>query len=93
MKTSIIFIRRRFSTIICPIMGWRSEPFYKDGKPNHGAVQIERIYGARWRVVQLHEIGTGERTLSDALTKAELLAWMDSILVAARILRSEASNV
>lgn len=86
MSEGIQFIRRRFSQIVAPAMGWRVEPFYIDHKPNHGAVQIESVYGARYRVVQLCEDSTGERNLSDPLTKRELLVWMDGILRAATVL-------
>jgi hypothetical protein len=90
-QESIDFIRRRFVQQVCPVLGWNCAPFYIRGdqglKPNHGAVQIEKVYGRRWRVVQLCENSTGERNLSDAYTKGELLAWMEGLLVAAKAMR------
>lgn len=79
-KTSIQFVRRRFSQIVAPVMGWNVGPFFIDGKPQHGNVQLENVFGARYRIVQLCEDSTGERNLSDAYTKSEMLVYLDGIL-------------
>lgn len=40
-KINIDFIRRRFEQIVAPAMGWRAEPFYTAGVPNHGRLRLE----------------------------------------------------
>lgn len=80
----IDFIRRRFAQLVAPAMGWRTEPFYKNGSPQYGNVQIEKVFGGRYRVTQLCQGSTGERNLSEAFTKRELSVWMDGVLLGAQ---------
>lgn len=89
-KITIEFLRRRFERVICPAMGW---VYSETLQPSISHVFIEKAQAAnRWRVVMRPKGTSGERNISDNLTKSELLAFTDGLLYAAEIFNGDRGN-
>lgn len=87
-QINITVLRNRLQKVIAPAMGWNAPDvcWQKDetgtSRAIVGAVFIEKLFNARYRLVRLTSPGGGERNISDALTNRELMAFMDGLLAA-----------
>lgn len=75
----IAFLRRRFAHYVCPALGYSAE-----GTPNTpGHAYIERASApGHYRAIVITNPRGGAADLSDSLSRADLMAWMDGVLFA-----------
>ena len=85
MRYTRKFLEARFR-FAAEAMGWNTGPAWsRDPAPGHanvGTVFLERGPVGGWRISQIHNERGGESKITDTLSAAELVAWIDGVLYA-----------
>jgi hypothetical protein len=85
-KITFKVANNRLRKVIAPALGWNApetlwvKDEYGTMQTIVGAVFIEKLLNARYRLVQMCSSSGGECNISDALTINELMAFMDGLL-------------